>query len=82
MNALAYPIKWPTFSSIIDRGKEEIERSAEDVISNALPVVSSVVAGFLAESYGIGAAFTFLGLLMMISGSTFLLIRPKGRLKV
>ena len=77
MNALAYPIKWPTFASVLDRGKEALEWSAEDVLSNALPAVSSIVAGLLAERYGVTAAFLFLGILMIVSGTAFIFIRPR-----
>jgi len=76
MTALAYPIKWPTFAAAIDKGQEAIEWSTEDVLSNALPALSSVLAGFIAEFYGITITFAFFGTLLMISGIAFLFIGP------
>ncbi len=75
VDALAYPIRWPIFTRIIDVGNEEIEWSAEDVFSTAFPALFTMLAGVMAEWYGVRSTFLLFGPLMMLAGILFVFIR-------
>ena len=76
LDALTYPIKWPIFTRIIDKEKEELEWSLEDIFSTLLPAFFTALAGIVSSAFGLEAAFLLFGLLLVISGITFLLIKP------
>lgn len=76
LDALTYPIKWPIFTRVIDKEKEELEWSLEDIFSTLLPAFFTALAGMISSALGLEAAFLLFGLLLVISGITFLLIKP------
>jgi len=71
IDALTYPIRWPIFTKVVDRGNEELEWGIEDVAGTILPAGFSALAGIIAEAYGISSAFYVFGPVFMISGFGF-----------
>lgn len=75
LDALTYPIKWPIFTRLIDKEKEELEWSLEDIFSTLLPAFFTALAGIISSAFGLESAFLLFGSLLIISGVTFLFIR-------
>ncbi len=71
IDAFSYPIRWPMFTRILDRGNEELEWGIEDVVSTLLPALFSALAGLSAEAWGVASAFYIFGPVFMISGLCF-----------
>jgi len=78
IDALTYPIRWPIFTKVVDRGNEELEWGIEDVAGTILPAGFSALAGIIAEAYGISSAFYVFGPVFMISGLGFSFIELKN----
>lgn len=74
IDAFSYPIRWPMFTRIVDRGNEELEWGVEDIAGTILPAVFSALAGVVAEAWGVSAAFYVFGPVFMVSGISFALI--------
>ena len=74
-DALAYPIRWPIFTRIMDEGNEEVEWSTEDVLSTAFPALFTILAGVLAQQYGVRATFLLFGPLLILAGIIFMFIK-------
>lgn len=76
LDGLTYPIKWPIFTRILDKDREELEWGLEDIFSTLLPAIFTALAGVVSSSFGLESAFLLFGLLLFISGIIFLLIKP------
>jgi len=74
-DAVAYPLKWTLFTKNLRR-EEELSWALEDISATLLPAIFTVLAGFLSQQFGIGAAFWLFGTLLIVSGGMFFFITP------
>lgn len=76
LDATAYPIKWTLFTRLVDKGHEELEWGLEDITSTLLPAAFTALAGIVSARFGLMYAFVLFAILLIISGITFLRIKP------
>ena len=76
-DAVINPIKWTSFSRILDGGSEEFEWGLEDFIPCLTGAVSALVGGVISERIGISYIFVVFAAFYTVSGLAYLFIKVK-----
>ncbi len=78
LDAVVYPVKWTTFTRVLDRREQEAAWGLEDISCILLTAFFTAIAGFVSARYGLDKAFLVFSLLLVVSGLMFLRVRSDG----